>query len=275
MSEGAEVKGEEGGRSSGGGFWRRLFFGITILAVIGVSVFYFLVWSSQQMFQSVKNEVTELARVFQPELVIESFEEWRDMEAAGTDGNILEISTATATESFSRKTSVAMFGTNLPLGTTVSEITVPATYRYHIDLNGQWFLTTDEKRLLVLAPRVQPSLPVAFDSGKMEKKTKSGWARWDGDENMEELEKTVTSKLAQRSVREDALDKAREAGREGVARFVKTWLLSKDAWGASQFEGIVVRFEGENEQSLSKMPATLMIEPEVAPEIQLEEPVAP
>lgn len=283
MSEETEKEIEPGRRSSGSGCWGRLFFGIAILAAIGLAVFFFLAWSSKQMYRAAQGEVTEWIESFQPEVVIESFEEWKEMEATGTQGNILEIATATSTESFSRKTAVAMFGKNLPLGTTVSEIQVPATYRYHIDLNGKWFLTSDGKRLLVIAPRVEPSLPVAFDSGGMKKKTKSGWARWDGDENLEALEKTITSKLAQRAVEEDALGKARDAGREGVARFVKTWLLSEEAWGSGQFEEIVVRFEREREQSLSTMPPTLVIDPEREPgsedetevRVGLEEAVAP
>lgn len=275
MSEETETKNEEGRRSSGGGIWGRLFFGLAILAVIGLSVFFFLAWSSKQMYRAAKGEVTEWIEAFQPEVVIESFEEWKEMQATGTQGNILEIATATATESFSRKTAVAMFGKNLPLGTTVSEIHVPATYRYHIDLNGEWFLASDGKRLLVIAPRVEPSLPVAFDSGGMEKKTKSGWARWDGDENLDALEKTITSKLAQRAVQEDALAKARDAGREGVALFVKTWLLSEKAWGSEQFEEIVVRFEGESDQSLSSMPPTLVLDPEKESQAGAEEPDGP
>lgn len=253
----------------GGRVLKSFFLGILVLAAVGGGVFFFLAWMSQKAFDNAKEEVVEFIRIFQPDVVIESFEEWREMKATGNDGNILEIATAEATEKFSRKTAVAMFGTNLPLGTTVSEITIPATYRYHIDLNGNWFLTSDGNRLLVLAPRVQPSLPVAFDTAKVEKKTKSGWARWDGSENLEALEKSVTSKLAIRAAQEEAIQKARDAGREGVAEFVKTWLLSEDAWGDQQFEEIVVRFEGENEKSLSSMPSTLKVEPKS--EVTIEE----
>lgn len=252
-----------------------LLFALGILVATGVSVFFFLSWMSRQVVREAKEEMADLINVFQPDLVVETFEEWREMKATGTEGNILEIATAEATEKFSRKTAVALFGKHLPLGTTVSEIVVPATYRYHIDLNGRWFLTADGNRLLVLAPRVQPSLPVAFDTGKMEKKTKSGWARWDGDENLEALEKTVTSKLAQRSTKEDALEKAREAGREGVARFVRSWLISRDAWGETKFDEIVVRFEGEEGSSLSTMPPALDLEGEKAGAEVREPPIAP
>ena len=191
-------------------------------AVIIVLAF---VWLTGKGIDSGRETIFGIAKMFRPDQVVETFEEWRELEAKGTDGNILEISTATASEKFTRKTNLEMFGTTLPLGTTASEITVPATYRYFIDLNGEWFVTTEGARILVQAPRVQPSLPVAFDTAGVQKKTKSGWARWDGGTNLQELEKTVTSKLAIRAASDEAIQEARDAGREAVAKFVRSWLV--------------------------------------------------
>ena len=84
---------------------------------------------------SVKETVVEVANVFKPTEIVTTFNEWRELNAAATDGNILEIVTAESTERFMRTTNLEMFGRALPLGTTVSEITVPATYRFHINLN--------------------------------------------------------------------------------------------------------------------------------------------
>lgn len=249
-----------------GGCGRGLLLGIGILVVVGVAVFFAFVEIGQRTVDATREEAAALVRAFRPTEVISTFEEWRELEAEGNDGNILEIATATADETFSRKTAVAMFGKNLPLGTTVSEITVPATYRYHIDLHGDWFVTSDGNRLLVLAPPVEPSFPVAFDTGGMEKKTKSGWARWDGASNLEELEKSITGKLEQRAGDEEALQKARDAGRESVARFLRTWLLSSRAWGGDRFEEITVLFEGEKGKSLSAMPPTLRVDEDRVPE---------
>ena len=247
------------GDEKSGGCLGRFLFVLGALLAIGLAVFLAMAWIGQRAIESTSEGVKDVVRMFQPEQVIASFEEWREMEVTGTDGNILEIATAESTETFSRKTAIAMFGRNLPLGTTVSEITVPATYRYHIDLDGQWFLTSDGNRLLVLAPRVEPTLPVAFDTGKMQKKTNSGWARWDGAENLAELEKTVTEKLAGRASDVESLQKARDAGRRGVANFVQKWLISREAWEEKRFEEIVVLFEGEEGKSLTSMPSTLRV----------------
>lgn len=241
------------------GPWSKVFWLFVILIGAALIVFLSFIWLGKHGIDSTRSAAVEIVTAFRPETVVETFEEWREMEASGTDGNILEVATAAATEKFTRKTNLAMFGRTLPLGTTVSEITIPATYRYHIDLNGEWFLTSDGPRLLVLAPRVQPSLPVAFDTAGVRKKTKSGWGRWDSGENLAELEKSVTAKLNLRAADEDAIGKVREEAREAVAKFVQTWLLQQDAWGEREFSEIVVRFEGEEEGSLSTMPPTLRL----------------
>ncbi|MEM6278343.1 MAG: hypothetical protein AAF733_02620 [Verrucomicrobiota bacterium] len=253
--------------------WGRVFWLFIVLTVSGLVVFFSFVWLSKKGIDSTKEAFVEIATAFKPEEVVQTFDEWRALEAKGNDGNILEVATAESTERFTRKTNLAMFGRTLPLGTTVSEISVPATYRYHIDLNDDWFVTTDGPRLLVLAPAIRPSLPVAFDTAKMQKKSKSGWARWDSSANLSELEKSITSRLAERAGDDSSLEKIREASRESVARFVQSWLLSQEAWGAAKFEEISVMFEGE-EASLSSMPPVL--DHEVgAPESVLSEETAP
>lgn len=237
-------------------------FGIfAVLTVAGLIVFFSFIWLGKHGVNSATDAVVKAVTAFKAEEVVETFDEWRALEATGNEGNILEVATAISEERFTRKTNLAMFGKTLPLGTTVSEISVPATYRYHIDISEDWFVTSDGKRLLVLAPELRPSLPVAFDTGAVKKKTQTGWGRWDGDENMAELERTITSKLESRASNEESLAKVRDVSREAVAKFVQSWLLSREAWGTDKFEEIVVRFDGEGE-SLSSMPAVLKIETE-------------
>jgi len=239
--------------------WGKVFWLFVILVFSGLTVFLSFVWLGKQTIESTTNAAVELVKAFRPAEVVETFEEWRDMEATATEGNILEVATATASEKFTRTTNFEMFGKTLPLGTTVSEITVPATYRYHIDLNHDWFVTTDGTRLLVLAPRIQPSFPVAFDTGGMQKKTNEGWARWDGTENLDELETTITSKLALRAADQEVMENIRDESRIAVAKFVKSWLLSQEAWADDKFEEIVIVFEGEKEANLSNAEPALKL----------------
>jgi hypothetical protein len=212
-----------------------------------------------KVVEAAKDTAVEIVKLFKPEEVIQTFHEWRELTVQSGTGSRLEIATAEATESFSRTTNYEVLGKKLPLSTNVSEITVPATYRFHIDLNDEWKLTPDGKRLLVRAPRVRPTLPVAFDTAKVGKKTSNGWVRWDAEDDLDELEKGITEQLAVRAGSPETLSKIEDQGRLAVARFVRTWLLSREAWGEGRFEEIVVIFEGE-EESPDVLPQSLRLD---------------
>jgi len=237
-----------------------LFWIFLTLVLAGLIFFLAPIWLVSRAVDSAGETAREVAKIFRPTEIVTTFNEWRELNATATDGNILEIATAESPERFSRTSNVAMFGRVLPGTTTVSEITVPATYRFHIDLNDEWNLVADGKRLLVMAPAVRPSLPVAFDTSKVQKKTQSGWARWDGEENLAELEKEITGKLAERATQPATTEKIRDKGRTAVAQFVRKWLLDKEAWGEGRFEEIVVVFAGEDGKTISSEPASLRLE---------------
>ncbi len=212
-----------------------------------------------KVVDTARDTVVELAKVFKPEEIVTTFHEWRELAVTSGTGSHLEIATAEADEHFTRTTSYAVFGKRLPLSTNVSEITVPATYRFHIDLNDDWTLTPEGTRLLVRAPKVRPTLPVAFDTAKVRKKTTSGWARWDAGEDLAELEKGITEELDGRAAKPETLAKIEDEGRLAVARFVRTWLLSREAWGEGRIDEIVVVFEGE-EETPGVLPQSLRFE---------------
>ncbi|MCB1087280.1 MAG: DUF4230 domain-containing protein [Verrucomicrobiae bacterium] len=261
----------------------RLVWIVAILALAGVAVFLGVLWSGKRGLDTLDKGISaagevasRIAEAFRPEAISQTFVTYTELKVAGTEGNILEVATAEATESFTRTTNVVWFDRVVPFGTTVSEISVPATYRYHIDLNGEWNLAAYDDRIIVVAPPIQPTLPVAFDTGKMQKKTQSGWARWDGDENLRELETSLTAKLEERAKSPETLDRIREDSRLAVAKFVKNWLVSREHWGNGTYREIVVVFPDEvgkpNSPSLTSRPATLRweasadgLEPQVAP----------
>ena len=231
-----------------------------IMVLAGLVVYLAPLWLLTKTAGKVTDTLPEAVKVFQPNEIVSTFNEWRELNAQATEGNILEVATAKSSERFSRTSNREMFGRVLPGTTTVSEITVPATYRFHIDLDHEWNLESDGKRLLVMAPAVQPSLPVAFDTGKVEKKTQEGFVRWNGEENLAALEKEVTGKLAERASQPATLEKIREKSRKAVAQFVQKWLLDKEAWGEGRFEEIVVVFSGEDNKVIASEPAVLRLD---------------
>ncbi|MCP5539803.1 MAG: hypothetical protein H7A52_06610 [Akkermansiaceae bacterium] len=252
-------------------FWTGLFRFLGLLAVLAALGFAGFLWVSKNAVDSARHTLSRIADAFRPETITETFAEFTELKARGTDGNILEVATAEATEHFARATELKLFDRALPLGVTVSEISAPATYRFHIDLNGRWFLTTDGNRVMVVAPAVAPSLPVAFDSAGVRKRTKAGWARWDADENLAALETRLTEQLARRAGVAAGTPKIRDEARVAVAKFVRSWLLGREHWGAETFTEIAVLFSdevgGENGKSLAAQPPSLRFDPAAPAEI--------
>ena len=158
-------------------------------------------------------------------------------------GGLLEIATITVHERFKRSDTKEFWG--IALGTTVSVIDVPVTYRYHIEMAREWPIYVKGKTAVVRAPDVKPSFPVAIDTARMEKYTQNGWARFNKDENLEALQRSVTPELYARAnipaVRQLAID----AGRETVREFVTIWLLKEQGFKRDPEHRVVVLFPGD------------------------------
>jgi hypothetical protein len=165
------------------------------------------------------------------------------LPTVGPADGILETATSSVPETFTQTDSASLF--NIPLGTTVSEIRVPAIYRYHIRLYDPWKLVISGQVCLVFAPQFQPSLPPAIITSQMEKSTSSGWLRFDADDNLDALEQSITGELEKRANDKLHRDFVREACRQSVAQFVKTWLMKEQSWPDDRFHQIVVVFPDE------------------------------
>jgi hypothetical protein len=165
------------------------------------------------------------------------------LPSVGPADGILETATSSVPETFTQTDSASLF--NIPLGTTVSEIRVPAVYRYHIRLYDPWKLVMSGQVCLVFAPQFQPSLPPAIVTSQMEKSTSSGWLRFDADENLDALEQSITGELEKRADDKLHRDFVREACRQSVGEFVKTWLMKEQYWRDDRFHQIVVVFPDE------------------------------
>ena len=161
---------------------------------------------------------------------------------ASTHGNVLEIGTFQSEEVFARSDSPSFLGF---LGATTSEIRVPVTYRYHILLTGRWRLSTDGNVCVVVAPSLRPSLPPAIDTDRMETRTEGSWLRFNAQENLRALEKTISPILSERAADARHITLVREIGRMSVAEFIRSWLLIEDHWREGRFTAIVIVFEDE------------------------------
>lgn len=166
---------------------------------------------------------------------------------------LLEVGTSEATETFRKEDVRKVAWDWVYLGKTVSEISVPVTYRYHLDLAGDWEISVADGNCIVRAPKLQPSLPVAIHTDGLRKKSSEGWARFDAAEQMEELQRSITPKLNSNAATPKHLDNVREEARVTVARFIRAWLVREEQWMEGKLTTVTVVFPDE---SISSRPST-------------------
>ena len=157
----------------------------------------------------------------------------------------LEVGTASSTETFSStdKRTTAWW---VYLGTTTTEIKVPVTYRYHVDLTDDWSLVVSDHNCMVKAPPLKPSLPTAIHTDRMEKKIDAGWARFLKSRKLiDDLEKKITPTLDKEASNQEHIDKVRENARIVVARFVRAWLIREKQWRDERLTSVTVIFGDE------------------------------
>jgi len=172
-------------------------------------------------------------------------------------GPLLELASFESTETFTRKDERAILFDLIPLGTNVTEIRVPVTYRYHLQLSDAWHLDVHGPLCLVRAPRIRPSLPPAIHTDRLERRSERGWLRGGVEQQMDELERSITPTLSARATESAHVALVRESCRRRVAEFVRVWLLREDQWRDDRFTAVTVAFEDEPERDLTAPPPTL------------------
>ena len=175
-------------------------------------------------------------------------------------GTKLEVVSFEATETFSRTEDRRILFDLVPFGTTVTEIRVPATYRYHIRLDEPWHLKVRDQGCVVYAPRIRPTLPPAIHTNGLTKHISGSWLHLDEDEQLEELERSLSELLSRRAADPDNIDLVRETCRRRVAEFVRNWLLAEDHWRQDRFRSVTVVFADEESREPPTLPPTLFLE---------------
>lgn len=228
-----------------------------------------------QAVREAVRELPALAEKFRTGTITTTFVEGLP-RSDSTGGNVLELATSENHEFFRREDSKQTLWGWLDLGTTVAEIRVPVTFRYHLKLSEAWRLTTRGNVCVVQAPRIRPSLPPAIHTDRLEKSSQSGWARFNQAENLAELEKQLTPLLSARAGDPRHLRLVREECRKSVAEFIRHWLVREEHWRKDRFTAVVVLFEDELSQPEAKLEhelehrilqptVTLEVSPEPAP----------
>jgi hypothetical protein len=172
-----------------------------------------------------------------------------------TSGGRLEVATVTATEVFKLDAPPKTL-LGVDLGRTVSHVQASVVYRFHIEMAKEWPIRFFGTTAVVEAGQIKPTLPVAFDTSTVQKQTKSGWARFDKHENLDALERRMSSELEKRAHGYSGL--ALESARKSVGDFVRTWLIKEAHWKQGSDHSVQVVFPGEFPPSgtLARPPST-------------------
>lgn len=235
-------------KSNGQFPWRTTIAALTIvaLALIGAAVVIKSVQKSGDLLNAAaRNFVTgNITTTFLEDIPV----------ITSTHGDVLELAHSRSIETFRREDSMNSLWDLFYIGTTTVEIRAPVTFRYHIKLSDPWRLAAKGNVCFVYAPQFRPSLPPAIDTGLMEKRAESGWARFDKNQRLDELERDMTGLLVQRAKSPSHLNLVREQCRKSVGEFVKNWLIQRAQW-TNTFDAIVVVFPDEktftSDQALS------------------------
>jgi hypothetical protein len=160
-----------------------------------------------------------------------------------TPGGLLEVAGIQATEYFQQTSITSIAG--IVIGRTVTQVQVPVTYRYRIELAKVWKAFMRDGRFLVIAPVVKPGLPVGMDTSRMRVLTTSGWLAPSAHANLTALLQRMSQELATKASSSGYIDQQREVARKTVTEFVAKWLITQERWKSVKPEQISVYFADE------------------------------
>ncbi len=157
----------------------------------------------------------------------------------------LELATAKQVETFTQTDECTALWGLLDLGTNTAQISVPVTYRYHVQLRDSWQLETQGDVVIVHAPALRAAVPPAIHTDQMQRLSQRGWARFAPTDLLQELERQLTPTLTQFANDPRRLQLVRDTCRRSVAEFVRLWLERERQWGRAGFTQIQVIFADE------------------------------
>ncbi|MDP6794965.1 MAG: hypothetical protein QF721_10935 [Verrucomicrobiota bacterium] len=232
-------------RSSGHAAWRWPVV-IVLLAALGLGAFVYL---TSTLIRTPERLVESAAR-FREGNITETFV--ASLPKLETErGGLLELAKITATETFRSEDELTydFKWFEIDAGTTITEIRVPVTYRYHLRMRDVWQLTVSNSVCVVHAPAIRPSQPPAIHTDRMEKSSDEGWARFNAEEQMAKLEKAITPTIRDYAGDDRHLGVVRENCRKTVSEFIEDWLLREGQWGDGRLRFVKVYFPGEADSS--------------------------
>jgi hypothetical protein len=183
-----------------------------------------------------------------------------EMLVMRTEGGMLEVSKVRANEVFDGKyANEFLFMSFEP---TVARIRVPAVYTYRIPLAKEWKVLRFGQDFAVVAPKVEPALPVAVDLRKMEKNAFGTWSIFTGTDSLDATQRAITTKLALKARSRAYITLQRDYARQTVAEFVRKWLVTQKQYEHVDPDRVHVFFADEAIETMDPRVFPLNQQPE-------------
>ncbi|MCD8533676.1 MAG: hypothetical protein LR011_02355 [Verrucomicrobia bacterium] len=222
-----------------------------VLGLIGLVAYWITISQTVSIFKGGRNKVSEVSEqvgkaldTFSSAHISQSFlTQLPSRISAG--GNQLEVASFESTESFRSESSKRIAWDYLDLGTTVAEVRVPVTYRYHVQLEDTWKLDVKDSICVVTAPRIRPTQPPAIHTHRIEKFSSRGWLRFDSQDALDELMRIITPTVRMYAGDDQHVALIKDTARKSIARFVQKWLLDNNYWSTNMVNTIIVSFPDE------------------------------
>jgi hypothetical protein len=166
-----------------------------------------------------------------------------------TNGGLLEVATLKHRRTFNLTNTATVLGYKVPFCREKASYTADTYITYRVRLAKRWDAEYRNQHLYVTAPRIEPALPVAFDTSRL-KATLDSCRFVPSMDTQAELLRSISGRL-----KKDALDPQRIAyvkdhGKDGSARdtvreFVEKWLVTQRGYNIPKGTPIDVAFNGD------------------------------
>lgn len=162
-----------------------------------------------------------------------------------TNGGLLEVGQVVFTKGFTKTQKGTLFGIEIPNCETEAGLTVRAHITYRVRLAPEWKAkVTADKRVLIVAPPLEPAIPVAIDTATL-RESVHGCPIIKDAGLLTKLRKNISAELAVRAKHPDYKAIARPKAVKTVQEFIRKWYLSDGKYAYAKGYPIVVKFKGD------------------------------
>lgn len=167
-----------------------------------------------------------------------------------TNGGLLEVGKVVYKQQFTLKEAGTLFGIEIPGCPTEAVITAMAHFTYRVRLAPNWKAkVTSDQRVLVVAPPLEPAIPVAFDTAATEEAL-HGCPIIKDRELLDRLRKKLSANLASDARQPEYKQLVREKAAKTVGEFIQKWYLGRKEFAYAKEYPVVVYFKGEPIENL-------------------------